>query len=246
MARLHIDALEECANLWQILDTLEALPSSLHDRYTKILDRIPLNHRKLIQDALPWVAFSAVPLTIDDLRYVLAVSKSNDEINEAELMPADLMLQFRVLTLVRLGLSPGSLFIPVPEHVPYKELFGFSSSLSSSPFRSSLSSRFPFRLSFFSFFCPLPSDVVFVFMSSSSLSSLFLSCHLRSPLSDSLDVTMRSHESPCNYRCRCFFLASCLGSFFCISMLYTYFRPFFEFISYRFFCLCRSLVRVTV
>jgi hypothetical protein len=59
---LQLDALSRCRNMGALLRTLSALPTTLDETYTRILDQIEEYERPHVHRILQWVCFSAYPL----------------------------------------------------------------------------------------------------------------------------------------------------------------------------------------
>ena len=74
----QIEELRECVSPAQICQTLESLPATLHETYSKILMRIPRNHQRSVSRILQLVAFSMRPMRIDEVVESLAVDPENN------------------------------------------------------------------------------------------------------------------------------------------------------------------------
>jgi hypothetical protein len=92
MARLHLDDIESSRSLYEIKTTLKSLPSSISQRYEATFSRINPRDQELVFTVFSWIAFSLEAMTIDDLRYALAVPKCEDGIDNSRLIDADSIL----------------------------------------------------------------------------------------------------------------------------------------------------------
>lgn len=74
----QLDALAKCRNQLQLRKALVTLPSTLDDTYERILLRINSEDSEYAIRILNWLAFSALPLRLDELAEVVAIDVNAD------------------------------------------------------------------------------------------------------------------------------------------------------------------------
>jgi ankyrin repeat domain-containing protein 50 len=94
-AALQVEALRNSASLRDALNSLGGLPSTINNIYSATLDRInaqPGAKPQLARQILTWLAYAHRLLTVDDLRYALAVQLTHPlPPNEAIIDPFSLV-----------------------------------------------------------------------------------------------------------------------------------------------------------
>ncbi|KAH6908111.1 hypothetical protein BKA70DRAFT_1280713 [Coprinopsis sp. MPI-PUGE-AT-0042] len=76
-AALQVEMIQQSISLRHALDNLDQLPSSIEDMYAGTMKRIDMQPRassELARRTLTWVVFARSLLTIDDLRFALAIN----------------------------------------------------------------------------------------------------------------------------------------------------------------------------
>ena len=93
-----MDDMQSSVNVAQVRKSLNKLPANLSEMYQKTTDRLlaqaekGMPRAKLALQTLSWVAFSARPLQIDELRHALAVEKDSKALNRENLTAAKIIV----------------------------------------------------------------------------------------------------------------------------------------------------------
>ncbi|TFK18348.1 hypothetical protein FA15DRAFT_730208, partial [Coprinopsis marcescibilis] len=95
LAKLQLDMLQECQCIEDMTDALATLPSGVNDMYDRTMDRIeqqghPRGTRA--KQALLWILFASRTLSIDELRYALAVSPKTGLFEEGRLVAIEALI----------------------------------------------------------------------------------------------------------------------------------------------------------
>ncbi|KAH6911233.1 hypothetical protein BKA70DRAFT_1560349 [Coprinopsis sp. MPI-PUGE-AT-0042] len=94
-ASLQLDALRDCASVYDVEKTLEGFPPRIEDVYiqtwSRILDQTPTN-TLIAKNALVWVLCATRSLTIDELRHAVATCPETHKFDRSRLVPEALLM----------------------------------------------------------------------------------------------------------------------------------------------------------
>ena len=93
LASLQVRILRECVSIRDIHETLDRLPQGLQATYMETMERIEdLPNAALAQEILTWVAFAEESLSLEELRYAVAIHPESQEFEEERLVPESTLL----------------------------------------------------------------------------------------------------------------------------------------------------------
>ncbi|KAJ7842548.1 ankyrin repeat-containing domain protein [Mycena olivaceomarginata] len=95
LAKFHIEALSNAANVKEVHRALQELPKDLDHTYENTMNRIdaqPSGDRKIARSALTWVVNAQRPLTILELCVALAIEPGSKELDNANITDIDIIL----------------------------------------------------------------------------------------------------------------------------------------------------------
>ena len=94
LAKLHMDSLASESSPRSLRRALDSLPDGLDKTYDEAVLRIQSRDttKDFVNKILSWVAFAQRPLTINELRYALAIEKDDSHLDEEALPKADFLL----------------------------------------------------------------------------------------------------------------------------------------------------------
>ncbi|KAH6884781.1 hypothetical protein BKA70DRAFT_1468248 [Coprinopsis sp. MPI-PUGE-AT-0042] len=94
-ASLQLDALRDCASVYDVEKTLECFPPRIEDVYSqtwsRILDQTPTN-TLLAKNVLVWVLCATESLTIDELRHAVATCPETHKFDQSRLVNEALLM----------------------------------------------------------------------------------------------------------------------------------------------------------
>ena len=83
---LQLDELRKCADEKDVSDQLGQLPTTLYDTYDRIISKIDARYRGTVHRLMQWLAFSKVPLSLEQVFEVAAIIVEGDK--QASFEPA--------------------------------------------------------------------------------------------------------------------------------------------------------------
>lgn len=101
LAKFNMDTLTSKLRAGDVMAALEVLPNELDGTFKDAMSRIAdlsLNHREITMDFLRWVVFAEEPLHVVAIEHAIAVTESDDDINQ------DYIIQASVLASMCAGL----------------------------------------------------------------------------------------------------------------------------------------------
>ncbi|KAH6907735.1 hypothetical protein BKA70DRAFT_1150116 [Coprinopsis sp. MPI-PUGE-AT-0042] len=106
-AALQVETLRHATNIRHALESLEGLPPTINDTYSMTLERInaqPGKKPQIARRILSWLTYARRGLTVDELRYALAVKITNPLPPNAEIVDPMLLDDMSLLLPVCCGL----------------------------------------------------------------------------------------------------------------------------------------------
>jgi ankyrin repeat protein len=85
LAHLHMEDIVAQRDMASIQSTIENLPSQIDETYEKAWQRIPTEDLSLATRIFQWITFAVRPLTLQELRYALAVNEAVTNVSTARL-----------------------------------------------------------------------------------------------------------------------------------------------------------------
>ncbi|KAK0219067.1 hypothetical protein IW262DRAFT_1298166 [Armillaria fumosa] len=93
LTKIHMELLAHCINRRQLDTELNELPSTIEKAYGHLLARInSLPNKDLAYRVFGWIAFAARPLTVNELRYALAVEPQTKQLDPADITDEGILL----------------------------------------------------------------------------------------------------------------------------------------------------------
>ncbi|TFK19801.1 hypothetical protein FA15DRAFT_759817 [Coprinopsis marcescibilis] len=93
LASLQLDMLGQCLTVKSLKDSLERLPDGLHSMYSIPLQRInDQPNADVVHNALLWLVYARRSLTIDELRYAIAIDPNDDTFDMENLVDETVLL----------------------------------------------------------------------------------------------------------------------------------------------------------
>jgi hypothetical protein len=84
--RCQLDELSPLRQNKAVRSALDELPKDLEKTYERILDRIDKRNRDIVARCLLWVSFPALPMTLEELRILIAIEHGLPDIDEDNLL----------------------------------------------------------------------------------------------------------------------------------------------------------------
>ncbi|KAH6908099.1 hypothetical protein BKA70DRAFT_1149960 [Coprinopsis sp. MPI-PUGE-AT-0042] len=106
-AALQVETLRHATSLRNVLDSLDGFPSTINDMYSATLERIiaqPGTKPQLARQILTWLAYARRGLSVDDIRYALAIPLTNPLPPNEDIVDPLLLVDEHVLLSVCCGL----------------------------------------------------------------------------------------------------------------------------------------------
>jgi hypothetical protein len=123
----QLETLRACLTVSELRKQLQALPKTLEDTYDRILLRIEESHRQSTLKILQWLAFAAMPVTVEEVAEVVAVDLGTEPSFNPDLRlfnPRDVMTLCSSL-IIRESISAEEVLeISITGNVPYLEEYG--------------------------------------------------------------------------------------------------------------------------
>ena len=94
-ASLHLQALRECTSRHDLEKALNSFPPQISDVYVETWNRIvnqPPGRATLAMRVLPWLAYAARPLTIEELLYAVAVNADTHKFERTRRVPLETLV----------------------------------------------------------------------------------------------------------------------------------------------------------
>ena len=92
-ASLQMAALQECASLHDVKESLAHFPAHIEDAYIQTWKRILRQPQsEVVQDCLLWVLCAARSMTVDELQHAIATSPKTRHFDPDRLVPVDTLV----------------------------------------------------------------------------------------------------------------------------------------------------------
>lgn len=124
----QIETLRKCLTIKELKTQLKTLPKTLEETYDQILLRIEESHRQSALKILQWLAFAAMPVTIEAAAEVLAVDLGTEPRYDPDFRlfdPRDVMILCSSLVTKVTVSAEGVREILWTRNVPYLEVYDF-------------------------------------------------------------------------------------------------------------------------
>ena len=76
---LQISALNDCDNPDEVMTQLKSLPPDLNQLYQQFFAKLGSRHYNVVLTIMQWLAFSKVPLSVDQICEAVAIVKIGDD-----------------------------------------------------------------------------------------------------------------------------------------------------------------------
>jgi hypothetical protein len=76
---LQLNALNNCDSVDEVTTQLKSLPCNLNQSYEQFFSKLSLHHHDIVLVIMQWLAFSKVPLSVDQICEAVAIVKVGED-----------------------------------------------------------------------------------------------------------------------------------------------------------------------